>query len=291
MPSLSSLRSFLAAFGVLASLGSGCVIPLSIGDGRGDGSGGVGSSGAGGGNGGIGSSMEGSGSTTAGSLADTTAAGTFTSTSPGTSEGGEVDDCPAPPEIPPPPVDCSEASVVLEGSVIIEDGGDDPSILEGVVEVTGAIRINTTDLTDLDFMGCVTTVGADVTIFGNDQLADIDGLWSLTAIGTDFVFSQNDALEDFDGLPSLVQLAGNIVIRENASLRTINGFQSLTSVDAITIQENPVLERIDGLVGLVEVGGFGLSDNPMLCPSSVMCVLEGIEELGSPPPELPENSC
>ena len=61
------------------------------------------------------------------------------STTPlGMSETGmPVEPCDDPQAIPPPPVDCSGATGVLEQSVIIEDGGDDPSILEGVVRVEG----------------------------------------------------------------------------------------------------------------------------------------------------------
>lgn len=211
-------------------------------------------------------------------------------------ETGEPFDCHADREIPPPPVDCSGASMVLDGSAIIEDGGDDPSILEGVVEVTGAIRINRTAVTDLNFMACVTTVGADVTIFGNEQLTNVDGLWSLTDIGTDFVFSQNNAIEDFNGLPNVAQLVDNLVMRENASLRTISGFHSLVGINGsvndmgvmqggnITIQENPMLEDINGLGEVLVVNGvFAVNNNPMLCQSSVACVGTGIVQPAVPP--------
>ena len=207
-------------------------------------------------------------------------------------------DCHEEREIPAgPPVDCSGASTVIMGSVIIEENGDDPSMLEGVVEVTGAIRINRVEVTDLNFMACVRTVGADVTIFGNDQLTNVDGLWSLETIGTDFVFSQNDAMEDFNGLPNVEQIDGNLVMRENASLRTITGFHRLVGLNGmgldedgntiggnVTIQQNPVLEHIDGL-GFMKVinGVLAVTNNPTLCISSIMCVVEGIVQPAEPP--------
>lgn len=212
-------------------------------------------------------------------------------------ETGEPFDCHADRPIPPAPVDCSGASMVIDGSVIIEEGGDDPSMLEGVVEVTGAIRINRTAVTDLNFMACVTTVGADVTIFGNEELTNIDGLWSLTSIGTDFVFSQNNAITDFNGLPNVEQLVDNLVMRENASMETITGFQSLKGINGslndmmqmqggnITIQENPVLQDINGLGEVLVVNGvFAVNNNPMLCQSSVACVGTGIVQPAVPPP-------
>jgi len=200
-----------------------------------------------------------------------------------------IDPCEDPQVIPPPPVDCSEATGVLNGSVLI-DAGDDPSILEGVVRVEGSLRIYDTALTNLDFMACVQEVTEDVTIVDNDALTDVQGLWSLTTIGTDFIFSQNDAIEVFDGLPHLEEIVGYFVLGQNASLRRIDGFHRLERIrmfiapdDAnhggdLLIEENPVLERIDGLIGLRGVDcGFRVDDNPMLCQSAVQPVIDCLE--------------
>ena len=212
-------------------------------------------------------------------------------------ETGEPFDCHADRPVPAAPVDCSGATMVIDGSIIIEDGGDTPAALDGVIEVTGAVRINRTAETNLDFMACLQTVGADVTIFGNEQLTNVDGLWSLTSIGTDFVFSQNNALVDFNGLPNVAQLVDNLVMRENASLETITGFNSLVGINGsvndmgemqggnITIQENPVLMDVNGLGEVLVVNGvFAVNNNPMLCQSSVACVGTGIVQPAVPPP-------
>jgi len=242
-----------------------------------------------------GSSTAASGGTAGESSGVTSGADSASSMPLGMSETGvgEVDPCEDPQVIPPPPVDCSAADGVIEGSVLIEDGGDDPSILEGVVRVEGALRINRTALINLDFMACLQEVGGDVTIFGNEQLTDVDGLWSLTTIGTDFVFSQNDAIEVFDGLPNVSVIPGSVVIRENASLLRIDGFHSLVELEGLgedpetgepiggqlVIQANPMLERIDGLLGLRVIhGAITTTANPVLCLSSVYSVVECMEE-------------
>jgi len=212
---------------------------------------------------------------------------------------GEGGNCEFDPPLPKAPVDCSTAKGVIDGSVIIdEDNPQDIAMLEGVVEVTGSIRLSGLDVADLNFMACVQTVGGDVTIFDNDSLTNIDGLWSLESIGTDFVFSQNDAIVDFNGVPNVVQLVNNLIIRENASLERITGFHSLVGINGsgtdpdtgetiggnITIQENPVLRNIDGLVGLLVVNGtLAINNNPMLCQSSVACVGLGIVQPAVPP--------
>jgi hypothetical protein len=187
--------------------------------------------------------------------------------------------------IPPAPFDCAMADGVIMDHVIIEEGGADPSILEGVRRVEGSVRINRIDSTNLDFMGCLAEVTEDVTIFGNEQLTDVNGLWSLTDIGTDFIFSENTAITNFDGLPNLGRIETNLVMKNNDALETINGFQSLVGIEGnLTIQNNEALQAVDGLLGLMVVNGvLAISANPALCISSVNCVGGGIVQPAEPP--------
>ena len=204
---------------------------------------------------------------------------------------GEETEAPAPgncqeeQEIPAAPVDCSGATGTLEGSAIIEDGGDDPSILDGIGTVTGSIQVNRAAVTDLNFMACVQSVGGEVTIFGNEQLTDVSGLHSLTEIGTDFIFSENSAVMEFNGLPLIQQVGNNVIMKNNDNLGRITGFHSLVGINGnLTIQSNPVLNNIDGLGGLRVVGGIlAITANPELCISSVDCVGEGIVMPAVPP--------
>ncbi|MCA9655441.1 MAG: hypothetical protein H6712_07940 [Myxococcales bacterium] len=231
------------------------------------------------------------GNTTA-TTQDMTTTGMTSADSSGSS-GGPMTDCQDPREIPAAPVDCSGVDGTLDGSAIIEEGGDDPSILEGIRVVTGSIQLNRTDLTNLDFMACVQEVGGEVNIYDNDMLTNVDGLWSLTMIGTHFVFSENSALVDFDGMPNVqvigtsetAEFAGNLIMKNNDALETISGFHSLVGVNNnLTIQTNPVLTNIDGLGGLRVVGNIlAITANPMLCLSSVNCVGTGIVMPATPP--------
>lgn len=222
-----------------------------------------------------------------------TGAATSTATAGSDGADGASDDGPPPPsngcndpqEVPAAPVDCSGADGVIDTSVIIEPGQDDPSILMNVRRVEGSIRISRLDATDLSFMACVQEVTGDVTIFGNDQLTNVDGLWSLTSIGTDFVFSENDAITNFDGLPNLVTIPRNLVMKNNLGLQSVSGFHQLEEVgDNLLIQQNDVLGDVNGLGGLRTVGGvFGVTANPQLCISSVNCVGVGITDPATPP--------
>lgn len=203
--------------------------------------------------------------------------------------------CHDPRPIPPSRFDCSGADGVAPLSVIIE-GDEDPSILEGVRRVEGSIRIHRTDLTNLDFMGCVEEVTGDVMIHDNDALTNLDGLWNLRSIGTNFVFDGNDALTDFDGLPNVMEMNGTLMIQDNASLEVITGFHSLAGLlgeldrngwglytGNLSIRGNPVLRSMDGLGGLMVVlGVFAVTHNPSLCISSINCVGSGIVEPATP---------
>lgn len=211
-----------------------------------------------------------------------------TGTDPTGADSGELGTaCTEPREVPPATVDCSGATGVITTTVIIEAGGDDPSILEGVRRVEGSIRINRLDTTNLDFMACVEEVTGDVTIFGNDQLTNLDGLSSLTQIGTDFVFSENNTITEFDGLPNVVSIPRNLIVKNNGLLRSLGGFHQLEEVgDNLLIQSNPALLDVDGLGGLRTVGGvLAITANSSLCISSVNCVGTGITDPAVPPEE------
>ncbi len=199
--------------------------------------------------------------------------------------GGPAPSCEDPQPLPDAPVDCTGVEGVLDGSAIIEENGDTIAVLDGIREVTGSVRINRLEVTDLSFMACLDTVGGDLTIFGNDQLTDVSGLWSLTNIGTDFVFSENEGALDFNGLPNLASVPGNVIMRGNDSLTSISGFHTLESLGNLTIQNNDSLLHINGLGGLTTVSGvFAVTANPALCINSVDCVGSGITSPPMPPP-------
>lgn len=221
---------------------------------------------------------EDSGSTTGTDPTTTSADESTTGTPPGAA-------CEEEQVVPEPPVDCTGAKGVIDTSVIIEEDGDDPSILEGVVRVEGSIRINRIDAADLNFMACVQEVTGDVTIFGNENLTNVDGLHGLTTIGTDFIFSENTAITEFGGLPNVQTIERNLIMKNNDSLTSVSGFHSLVGIEGnLTIQNNDALLSIDGLGGLAVVNGvLAITANPSLCISSVICVGEGILQPAVPP--------
>lgn len=244
-----------------------------------------------------------------GSIGATTAPADSSSTSRGTSGdecvvGGDAP-CAIDRPVPRPPVDCAEAMAIMQGDVVIEPGGDAPSILEGVVRVEGSIRIVGTELSNLTFMACVREVVGDLVIEDNDALVDLYGLWSVETVGGDFVFRANDALDDFDGLPNLTQLGG-LILQQNAELSRISGFTNLVGTSGYVgmdgkpaggdfkIQDHPQLQSIEGFSDLLVVNGvLTVTNNPMLCLSSVACIVTGIVQPATPPDswEIADTVC
>jgi hypothetical protein len=217
--------------------------------------------------------------------------GTSTGEPPGTSTGepgsesGVVDSSSGGDE-PWPEFDCAGATEVLDGNVLIETE-DDLAQLEGVREVTRSIVVNQTALTNLDFLGCIDTVGENLQIFGNEQLTNVDGLVNVQVIRGTLIFGENHAMVDFDGLQRLTEVEGSFSMNKNDGLQHISGFDSLIGVEGdVTIRDNEMLLDIDGLKGLMVINGvLAITANPMLCISSVNCVGAGIVIPAVPPPE------
>ncbi|WP_266221098.1 receptor L domain-containing protein [Paraliomyxa miuraensis] len=187
---------------------------------------------------------------------------------------------------PWPEFPCEGADQVLDANVLIQSA-DDLAQLDGVREITRSLVIDSTDLVDLDALGCIDLVGENLQIFGNTSLTNVDGLVNLTAIGGTFIFSDNTALTDFDGLQSLTRIDGSFSFTDNEAVTQISGFDSLVGIEGdVTIRTNESLTNIDGLKGLMVVGGvLAITANPMLCISSVNCVGEGIVSPPSIPPD------
>jgi hypothetical protein len=223
-----------------------------------------------------------------------TSTGEGSTSLPGTSTGepgtstGTVDDGSSSSSggAPLPEFDCTNATDVLDGNVLIESEAD-LAMLEGVREVTRGLVVNQTELTNLDALGCIDTVGENLQIFGNEALTNVDGLVNVTEIGGSFIFGENHALVDFDGLQRLVAVDGSFSMNKNDGLQHISGFDSLVGIEGdVTIRDNEVLLDIDGLKGLMVINGvLAITANPMLCISSVNCVGAGIVQPPVIPPE------
>jgi len=191
------------------------------------------------------------------------------------------------------------AQTTCEGDYVLTSQDDVDSFAEtGCNIISGNLRIEGPNITDLDGLSGLTSIGGDMLIFSNYALTNIDGLSNLTTIGGklniwhnleltnidglsglslvggDLEIENNNELENLDGLSSLTSVGYLMVINDNASLSNIDGLSSLTSVDRVMISDNDVLENLDGLSSLTS-----LSSTLRIARNSSLTSVDGLSAL------------
>ena len=151
-------------------------------------------------------------------------------------------------------VDCPQNSYTLTTQAAVD------AFPQGCDSLLGGLTVgNSTDITNLDGLANLTSVGGDLSIPGNGSLTNLDGLVSLTSLGGGLSVFGNGSLTNLDGLANLTSVGGDLSIKSNGSLTNLDGLANLTSVGGLlSILGNDALTNLDGLANLTSVGG-GLS--------------------------------
>ena len=111
-------------------------------------------------------------------------------------------------------------------------------------------------LTNLRGLAKLTSVGGFLDIYDNDLLTNLEGLANLTSVGSFLYLDGNAALINLDGLANLTSLGTRLWIYDNDLLTNIDGLANLTSVTGLYIYSNDLLTNLDGLANLTSVGSF-----------------------------------
>jgi hypothetical protein len=110
-------------------------------------------------------------------------------------------------------------------------------------------------LLDVDGLSNLKSVGGAMHFVDNDALVDVNGLSNIGSVGSTLLFAGNDALVHLDGLGGVTS-AEQIEINTNSALESINGLSGLSSIEGrVSIDANPSLTNLAGLSGLVSTGG------------------------------------
>ncbi|RKZ14415.1 hypothetical protein DRQ50_08995, partial [bacterium] len=153
----------------------------------------------------------------------------------------------------------ASTSMVWFGDYIIRNANDMAAI-SGYTEITGYLRVFS-DLTNLDGLSSLTTIGGFLEVLGNDALVDLDGLSALTAVGSYVEIAGNDALQVISGLGNLATVPVSLSLGRNPSLTSLTGLERVTSLGSgaydvgLEIWDNDALVNLTGLDNLVSVGG------------------------------------
>jgi hypothetical protein len=126
-------------------------------------------------------------------------------------------------------------------------------------EIEGNITIGEweveSDITNLDGLGVLNTIGGDFNIYYNDSLASLAGLLNLTSIGGSFNIFGNGSLTSLTGLDNLYYIGGNFGLAWQGNLSTFSHLNSLTSIGgSLYIDDNYILTSLTGLSSLNSIG-------------------------------------
>ena len=133
-------------------------------------------------------------------------------------------------------------------------------------EIGGSLRIEGDDISNLDGLSNLTTIGDYLIIHNNPLLNSLSGLENLTTVGSYMSIFQNDALPNIDALNGLTSVGWNIGINQNDLLENLNGLSNLTSIGGyFRMFNNDALTSIEGLSNINSIGGYlEINDNNAL---------------------------
>lgn len=130
---------------------------------------------------------------------------------------------------------------------------------------------STGNITNLDSLNGLTSIGRDLYIRNGNALSSLNGLNTLTSIGRHLIIKDNVSLPNLNGLNNLTTVGSNVSIGgstwlTNAALTSLSGLENLTSVGgSLTITNSPVLQNLNALGNLMTLGeSLTVGSNPLL---------------------------
>jgi hypothetical protein len=160
----------------------------------------------------------------------------------------------------------------LEGFVKIH--GEDIFNLDsltGIDTINGSLHVcGNNNLSSLDGLHNLKYIRDDLALGywecgNNPELTCLNGLNKLTSVGRSMLIMWNDGLANLEGLDSLTSVGYSLQIFENTSLKSLEGINNLYSVSELEIAYNDSLLSLDGLQGLINVEHYiDIAGNPIL---------------------------
>jgi len=156
---------------------------------------------------------------------------------------------------------CTPNDIILNTQLAVDnfqtDHGPCDTILNKLV-VSGA------DITNLNGLAGVVSVGTDIELLNNPVLADVSGLANITSTGNRVTISNNTVLASLP-LTALATIGTDLELLGNPALADVSGLGNVSSTgNRVTISNNAVLASLP-LTSLVTVGtDLELLNNPML---------------------------
>jgi subtilisin-like proprotein convertase family protein len=162
----------------------------------------------------------------------------------------------------------------------------------GCDAITQNLTIRGSDITNLDALSGITSVGGELSIgyvvngSYNPALTNLDGLSGITGVVGELFISGNNALTNLGGLSGITGVVGRLWITNNTALTNLNGLSGITGVGSLIIFDN-ALTNLDGLSGITSglANGVSISGNNALTNldglSGITGVVGGLDISGS----------
>ncbi|MFA5418936.1 MAG: T9SS type A sorting domain-containing protein, partial [Bacteroidales bacterium] len=165
----------------------------------------------------------------------------------------------------------------IEGNITIN--GSDITSLEGLSTVSsigGYLVIYQNDaLENLTGLDSVNYIGEALAIYWNDSLNTLAALSKLTAIGGSLQFGGNN-LMSLSGLDNLTEIGGSLII-SGTKLTNLSALSNVTALErGIDLDNNDALINLSGLNNITSIGG-----ELSICNNDNLINLSGLENVTS----------
>lgn len=133
-------------------------------------------------------------------------------------------------------------------------------------EIEGIVLIYGYDISNLNGLNGITSIGGGLQFIGNPFLTSLSGLNNLISVGAHLTVNYSDTLTNLSGLDNLTSIGGHILITQNKILTSLTGLEGVTTIeDNIDIYQNDALTSLTGLDNVTSIeGGLTIEDNHSL---------------------------
>ncbi|MDB4303895.1 T9SS type A sorting domain-containing protein [Desulfosarcina sp.] len=158
----------------------------------------------------------------------------------------------------------------------------------GCTEIEGDVVIHGVDITNLNGLNVLTTIGGNLIIRSNEVLTNLHGLNSLDTVygswtaDSSLVIMDNPALTSLQGLENLDYVGSfGLEINNNDALTSLTGLEGLSTLNInLTIANNDALSSLTGLDNLDSIKGYYWWNGGLaIINNDALVNLEGLENL------------
>ena len=139
--------------------------------------------------------------------------------------------------------------------------------LDGITSIGGTVLIVLNPrLQTLDGLDSISYIGEGLSILNNDSLFSIGALSNLRYLGTDLELYTNPLLSDISCFAGLDTIYGSLEIVEDSSLTSLHGLHNIEYIGGwFWVMSNPQLENFTGISSLSRINNnFYIEANPNL---------------------------